>query len=85
MAAKGGNVLVATDRSQARHGVDAVVAVHLDQQMLAVGPYVGRGVAGKIGEAALQFSGVGLCERRGHAGRTSWVRQFAAQSRRTST
>ena len=59
MAAKRRGVLVAGDLGQARDGVGAVVAVHLDQQMLAIGPHVRSGVAGEFGEEALQFSGVG--------------------------
>jgi hypothetical protein len=60
MTAKRCGVLVAGDLGQARDGVDAVVAVHLDQQMLAIGPHVRGGVTGELGEVALQFSGVGL-------------------------
>jgi len=42
MAAKGGGVGVAPRLGKTRNGVDVVVTVHLDQQMLSIGFHVGR-------------------------------------------
>src|SRR6476660_1147475 len=80
VAAKRGGVAVASDLRQSRHGIDGILALHLDQQVLAVGAHAGVVVPGEFGQMALEFSGVYLGEGCGHGGRTSWARQFATRS-----
>lgn len=66
VAAECAGVGVAPELGEARDGVNDAVAVHLNQQVLAIGLHVDQIVAGERGELALELSGLSLCFERWH-------------------
>jgi hypothetical protein len=62
VAAKRGGAVVASDLGQSRHGIDGVLALHLVQQVLAVGSHAGVVVLARQGQQTAPFAPWRRCE-----------------------